>query len=264
MKSIVLALFAALIVSAGSASAASYRMTDGTIVDPIQKKIAGASTYSGPNLEPGANLSNANLGFAYLSNADLSNADLSNADLEYVELDYADLEYTNLGGAYLGDANLDFANLYGADLSYANLDDAGFSEADLRYANLSYANLGGAYLGDADLSYANLSNADLGTTWMPVANLSNADLTNARLFYARFSNGIPAHDPIGWNTATWTGAKYLLNAVDNNGNPIPDTVFPAGMDQAWRDAAGMVAVPEPTTAVLVGLGLIGLGVRRRS
>ena len=40
-------------------------------------------------------------------------------------------------------------------------------------------------------------------------------------------------------------------------------VVSTGMDQAWRDAAGMVAVPEPTTALLVGLGLLGLGVRRR-
>ena len=56
---------------------------------------------------------------------------------------------------------------------------------------------------------------------------------------------------------------YSLNAKDSSGNPIPDTIFPTDMNQAWRDAAGMVAVPEPTTAVLVGIGLLGLGARRR-
>ena len=54
------------------------------------------------------------------------------------------------------------------------------------------------------------------------------------------------------------GVRTLVQA-----NPIADTIFPAGMDQAWRDAAGMVAVPEPTTALLLGLGLIGLSMRRR-
>ena len=110
-------------------------------------------------------------------------------------------------------------------------------------------------LQDANLSNANLSNAFLTYTF-----LGGVDLSNAWLYSANLASSTV----ILATTATWTGAKYSLNAVDNNGNPIPDTVFPAGMDQAWRDAAGMVAVPEPTTAVLVGLGLIGLGVRRRS
>ena len=54
MKSIVLALFAAFTLSAGSVSAASYQMIDGTIVDPIQDVRGGDSAYSGNNLEPGA------------------------------------------------------------------------------------------------------------------------------------------------------------------------------------------------------------------
>ena len=172
MKPIVLSLVAALTLSAGSASAASYQMTDGTIVDPIQNTYGGDSAYSGNNLEPGA------------------------------------------------------------DLQLANLRDADLTEANLRYADLSYADLSGA-----DLLYA--------------------DLSNARLFGADFrtSSFPPA--------TTWTGAKFSINAVGNDGNPIPDTVFPSGFNP-YKLQIGMIAVPEPTTALLVGIGLIGLGVRRRS
>ena len=161
-----------LLGAVSGASASSYQMIDGTIVDPIQSRNGGDSVYSGNNLEPSADLVYAGLAYADLSSADLSNADLSHANLSN--------------------------------------------------ASLSYSNLSSTLLYSADLS---------GTA--------------------------------SWLWATWTGAKYSLNAVDNAGNPIPDTIFPAGMDQAWRDAAGMIPVPEPGTALLVGLGLIGLGVRRR-
>ena len=40
-------------------------------------------------------------------------------------------------------------------------------------------------------------------------------------------------------------------------------LLPTGIGKALRDAAGMVAVPEPTTALLLGLGLMGLSMRRR-
>ena len=189
MKSIALALLAALTLSAGSVSAASYQMRDGTIVDPIKNWFGGDLAYSGPNLEPGANLVGANL-----SNADLSNADLQGADLRYADLQSTYLNY--------------------ADLSNANLN----------YADLSHANLSNASLSDSNLSSTLLYSADFGGT-------------------------------ASWLWATWTGAKYSINAVDHLGNPIPDTIFPTGMDQAWRDAAGVVAVPEPTTALLFGFGL---------
>ena len=153
-------------------------------------------------------------------------------------------------------ANLRGADLNGAALSGADLHLAELEYADLSYADLIHADLTYAYLSNADLSNANLYNANLSNAYLDYANLSNARLFSTQLVWYQ-------GEAENWITATWTGAKYSLNAVDNNGNPIPDTVFPANMDQAWRDAAGMVAVPETTTAVLVGVGLIGLGVRRR-
>ena len=51
-------------------------------------------------------------------------------------------------------------------------------------------------------------------------------------------------------------------------DPVADTISPTGMDPAWRDASGIVAGQEPTTALLLGLlfglGLVGLPMWRRS
>ena len=80
-----LALLAVLTLSAGSVSAASYETFLGQIVDPIQNTSSfggGDHAYSGPNLEPYANLTNANLNHANLLRANLTGADLGNAWLK--------------------------------------------------------------------------------------------------------------------------------------------------------------------------------------
>ena len=211
-KLITLVFLLGLILTSG-ANAASYQMTDGTIVDPIQSVLGGDLDYAGANLEPNADLTNANLtdaflGYADLAGANLSNADLTGADLRYVssggitgvplalkgnwtlvggyligpsanltgaDLAGADLAGANLNRAYLSSANLTDANLADADLTEANLTDANLTDADLSYANLRYADLN-----DANLSGANLTGADLSE-----ANLSNADLNDANLSGAR-------------------------------------------------------------------------------
>lgn len=199
------------LIGSGAAQAASYMDFYGNVYDPIQNTYGGDSSYSGSNLEPGANLTNADLTDAKLWGAFLDNADLTDSDLTGADLYFADLIGANLTGAVLAYADLDFAELNGADLSFANLFET---------------------------------------------NLGAADLYGARLYSAQIDGAID------WEYASWSGARYSLNAVDNNGDPIADTIFPTDMDQAWRDAAGMVAVPEPTTVLLVGVGLIGLAMKK--
>ena len=124
----------------------------------------------------------------------------------------------------------------------------------LDYTYLPHANLRYAILHEADLSNAKLFSTDLGDANLSEANLNFADLSSVRLYSTNLDNAL------FWEEADWTGAKCSINALDNNSNPIADTIFPTGMDQAWRGAAGMVAVPEPTTALL--LGLVGLSIVR--
>ena len=150
-----------LLFSATAADAASYQQTYGTIVDPIQTRYGSDLSYSGNNLEPGADLTGAGLRDADLQFADLSYADKTGADLRFTYLDYADLTNARLTSAVLWQAELDAADLTGADLTGANLSYADLTGADLTGANLSYADLSGADLqnGDGDFYYATWTDA---------------------------------------------------------------------------------------------------------
>ena len=222
-------LILVVLVSLASSSAftASYQRIDGSIVDPIQNVSGGDHPYRRNNLEPSAILSSANL-----TNADLFNADLSFATLSFANLGGANLTSANLSGALLIEASLIGADLGGADLSGAGLVLSVLSGADLANANLFNADLSVANLTGTDLTGANLTGATMNAL-LSGANLSGASLANAT--HLALSGGAALYDL----DTDFTGTGF---------DPV---------------AAGWTLVPEPGTALLMGLGLAGLASRRR-
>ena len=241
------AFVGAVLVVASVANASSYLRLDGVVVDPIQYSAGSGSSgnhlYTGPNLEPGVQA---------------PGADLSGADLTLAALDHA-----NFSDAFFGW----WADFSGADLSFANLSNAiACCGADFSGANLSNAdfstthsakNAAAGYLANANLTNTNLSGRWLGDS--PNANFTNAnffgssvggDFTNAIFVAADLSNTLE-----GLQYVDLTGATYSTGSLSNR------TLFPAGFDPV---AAGMVLVPEVSTGLMVGIGLLGMAFKGKT
>ena len=125
------------------------------------------------------------------------------------------------------------------------------SGVDLRFADLDSANLVQSTLVSADLTSIDLDHADLS-----LADLTDATLTEATL---RFSD---------WTGSTLDGADFsgaqLTNAV-GLGQALGQGLYSVQTDFSGTGfdpvVAGWTLIPEPTTAVLLGMGLVLISIR---
>jgi len=162
-------------------------------------------------------------------------------------------------GVYAVGRNLSEAELVDADLSGADLRGAIFDDSHLLRASFRDSNLLGAGFSGANLRFSDFGEAILIGAQIDNAKVAGANFAGANLLGANFSS--PGVIDVRGTDFSSTGSmmslgsnvKYDLNTnftgawVDSGYTPFDPVI------------AGWVLVPEPSTALLVGLGLLSLG-----
>ena len=192
----------------------------------------------------------------FLDRATFTGADLSHTAVPLCKATEADFSYANLSHAYFYGTDFTGADFTGADLTYAYLQAADMSDtictdADFRFAFLYKADFTGAT--DAPIRGVQLSLDPLDETIVGGANLHGANFSGADISGAVFNHDDDALDAVGWETATWTGARFHYRDIPH---------FPTGM--IFKDHGIVVRTPEPSAILLALVGLSLLPRRRHT
>ena len=138
----------------------------------------------------------------------------------------------------------------GVDLASSSLRSADLSNANLAGARFSFSDLS-----SVDFSGSNLVNADLSGARFRFTNVEGADLSGADLSGAGslgLVQGSAIYSPTTDFTNAWWDTGGVSCLVTNRCTPFDP------VDAGWT-----LVVPEPATALLLGLGLLMLGVAGR-
>jgi uncharacterized protein YjbI with pentapeptide repeats len=160
-------------------------------------------------------------------------------------------------GEDLSEAQLIDADLSGADLRGAIFDDSYLVRASFRDSNLLGAGFSGANLKFSDFGGATLVGAQIDN-----AKIAGARFAGANLLGANFSSSVII-DVRGTDfTSTWSMASLGANVKYDLNTDFTGAWADSGYTPFDPVTAGWVLVPEPSTALLVGLGLLSLGGQR--
>jgi len=204
-----LLVVAVTLLTSSIAQAASYQQTDGTILDPIVNRWGNPISYSGNNLEAGADLNSAILTYAILPYANLHGANLTNADLTDA----------NLTGADLTNANLPGADLTGADLTGATLTDATLTAAVSSLSGLATTGASNAWQkilnpgvnASVDITQVNVMLSNTGAPVSVVLKIYDGESDALSVNpYTRFDGltAVATSPAVSVSTATWDPVSF--------------------------------------------------------